>query len=269
MAVINHAKREINAKIVAYGAAGSGKGALVRCIHQRIRPSLCGPLKTMATGGDTLLFFDYIPFENSSLDGYRVCFHLYTLTGPVKNPGTWRMLLKGVDGLVLVNGDTAQTALTASQLSPLIATLGCYGRTPESLPTVVLSAAERAADPLPTLAADFAAAPVFSGSALYQEGALAAMAELSRRVMASLRTPCSGQQAPATDEGTPAAHGEYAEESENVAPVAVTGSLTLPSCCLAPGAPATVRIPVTLTTDGVGRRYTLSATLLLEEEENA
>jgi len=63
MAVINHAKREINAKIVYFGPPGCGKGALFQFIHQRIKPSLCGPLKSMPAGQDSLLFFDYIPFE--------------------------------------------------------------------------------------------------------------------------------------------------------------------------------------------------------------
>lgn len=56
MAVINHAKREINAKIVFFGPPGCGKGELFRFIHQRIKPSLCGPLKTMPAGQDSLLF---------------------------------------------------------------------------------------------------------------------------------------------------------------------------------------------------------------------
>ncbi|CAH2030373.1 hypothetical protein [Trichlorobacter ammonificans] len=268
MAVINHAKREINAKIVVYGAAGSDKGALVRCIQQRIRPSLCSPLKTMATGGDTLLFFDYVPFESSSLDGYRVCFHLYTLTGPVKNPGTWKLLLKGVDGLLLVSGATPQTSLDPSLLSPLVATLGNYGRPPDSVPTVVLCAANNApGGPLPALTADFPTAPLFSGSAHRQEGALSAVAELSRRVMASLRAPWDGPPPSTTEERVPADEDQGAPgESVTAANVA---PLSLPPCDLAPGVPATLRIPITLTTDGVSRRYTLAATLLLEAEEEA
>lgn len=137
MAVINHAKREINAKIVFFGPPGCGKGELFRFIHQRIKPSLCGPLKTMPAGQDSLLFFDYIPFEASSLDGYRIRFHLYTMTGPVSNPGTWKMTLKGVDGIALVTdgGDDDAT----ESLRVLRSMLAGYGRELHKLPRVWLT----------------------------------------------------------------------------------------------------------------------------------
>jgi ABC-type multidrug transport system ATPase subunit len=46
MAVVNHAKMEINAKIVYFGPPGSGKSTALQYIFSRIKPSLRGKMKT-------------------------------------------------------------------------------------------------------------------------------------------------------------------------------------------------------------------------------
>lgn len=191
MAVINHAKREINAKIVYYGPAAAGKGSLFRYIHQRIKPNLCGPLKSMPAGGDTLLFFDYIPFEQAILDGYQVRFHLYTLTGPVTNPGTWKMVLKGVDGLALVAEAGKERDTTTQQaLRTLQAVLAGYGRDVRQLPCVLIS---NKAEQLEQQAqaewdSSLGEFPVVRSSSRTGEGVVQALATLSQMVVQQLRT---------------------------------------------------------------------------------
>ena len=189
MAVINHAKREINAKIVYFGPPGCGKGELFRFIHQRIKPSLCGPLKTMPAGQDSLLFFDYIPFETSSLDGYRIRFHLYTMTGPVSNPGTWKMTLKGVDGIALVtNGGVSGYDDATDSLRVLRAMLTGYGRELHKLPRVWLpSDCTDGPDSETELVACFDAARTVVCSAGTGEGVLPSLALLSQEVLQALR----------------------------------------------------------------------------------
>ncbi|HEX9078618.1 MAG TPA: gliding-motility protein MglA, partial [Desulfuromonadaceae bacterium] len=79
MAIINHAKREINAKIVYFGHEGAGKGTSLQYVYSRIKPSLRGELKVLPTAGSALLFFDFTQFEQPLFNGYRIRFQIYTL----------------------------------------------------------------------------------------------------------------------------------------------------------------------------------------------
>ncbi|MBW4055775.1 MAG: hypothetical protein HIU83_10305 [Proteobacteria bacterium] len=128
MALVNHAKKEINAKIVFYGPAGSGKNTALTYIYSRIKPSLRGDLKNVPAGADNLVLFDFSPFETPLPNGYHVRFHVYTLTGTVANPATWKMTLKGTDGIIImINPATEQATETRESLLQLRDFLSAYG----------------------------------------------------------------------------------------------------------------------------------------------
>lgn len=138
MALINHAKREINAKIVYYGREGAGKRASLQYLYDRIKPSLRGELKTVPASGDSLLFFDFSPFDHPLFGGYRLRFHMYSLTGKVSNPAAWKMTLKGADGVVIV-ADAAPEMLPAARegISRLREFLAAYGVGLHDIPCVL------------------------------------------------------------------------------------------------------------------------------------
>jgi len=101
MALFNDAKREINAKIVYIGPKGAGKGTALRQIYNRLSPEHRSELKSMAVGEHQMLFFDF-SYPAAAREGrYLVRFHVYTLLAGEETPPPWKMLLKGVDGVVL------------------------------------------------------------------------------------------------------------------------------------------------------------------------
>jgi signal recognition particle receptor subunit beta len=138
MALVNHATKEINVKIVYYGAEMAGKGTSLRYVHDRIRPSLRSELKSIPVSGSPLLFFDFSPFERPVFGEYRIRFHLYTLQGVVANPAAWKMTLKGADGLVIVVDATPGKYLAAQQaLAHLRDFLDSYGVGLDDVPAVL------------------------------------------------------------------------------------------------------------------------------------
>jgi signal recognition particle receptor subunit beta len=107
MALVNDAKKEINAKIVYLGPKGAGKATALRSIYSRLKPDCRSELKCMAAGEHQMLFFDFTyPLPRRS-DGYTVRFHIYTLIAGNESTPPWKMLLKGADGIVLLADSTA------------------------------------------------------------------------------------------------------------------------------------------------------------------
>lgn len=139
MALINHSKKEINAKIIYFGPAGCGKSTALNYIYSRIKPALRGELKRIPAGGDNLLFFDFSPFDAPMPDGYHVRLHVYTLTGQVTNPATWKMTLKGVDGIVvMVDASANRLSNAQASVSQLRDYLSAYGVGLHDTPAVLL-----------------------------------------------------------------------------------------------------------------------------------
>jgi signal recognition particle receptor subunit beta len=189
MALVNHAKKEINAKIVYYGPAGSGKGAALEYIYSRIKPSLRGDLKSIPSGSDNLLFFDFNPFETSLPNGYRVRLHVYTLTGMVTNPATWKMTLKGADGIIImVTPDIERAAETEESVSQLRILLSAYGISLQDAAAVLQInsntrglQSDGAAEIASTL--DLSMLSIYRSNVSGGEGLLEPLTALSRRIL--------------------------------------------------------------------------------------
>lgn len=216
MAIVNHSKREINAKIVYFGHEGAGKGTSLRYVYDRIKPTLRGELKSLPTAGSALLFFDFTPFEQPVLDGYRIRFHIYTLHGRVANPAAWKMTLKGTDGLVFV-ADASVEGLPAAQqsLTQLRCFLNSYGVGLDDIPLVLqLNKADRTVRLSASEAASmlgFAECDTCLTTALTGDGVLEALTTLSRRIMSSIRERSAlspGGEAAVADSGS-----DYADEA--------------------------------------------------------
>jgi signal recognition particle receptor subunit beta len=102
MVVVNTAQSEINAKIVYYGPALSGKTTNLEQIYERMPSHAKGKMVSMKTRTDRTLFFDFLPLELGDMGGYKTRMLLYTVPGQVYYNATRKLVLKGADAVVFV-----------------------------------------------------------------------------------------------------------------------------------------------------------------------
>lgn len=102
MAFINPKKKEVQVKIVYYGPGRGGKTTNLEYIYKKFRERIKTEMVTIKTHGDRTLFFDFLPFDIGTVNGYDIKIQLYTVPGQVKYNATRRLVLRGVDGVVFV-----------------------------------------------------------------------------------------------------------------------------------------------------------------------
>jgi signal recognition particle receptor subunit beta len=138
MALVNHAKREINAKLVFFGPGFSGKGTNLNHIYRKLKPEHRGKLKAMNIEKDRMLFFDFAPAGQGKVGAYNVRFHIYSIIGDSTSSAAWKMVLKGADGVIFV-ADSAPDRLGANieSLHNLQNTLTAYSTGLSDLPGIL------------------------------------------------------------------------------------------------------------------------------------
>jgi len=104
---INHTSKQVTAKIVYYGTGLSGKTTNLQYIYSITNPKSRGELISMETDIERTLFFDLLPIDVGSINGYQTKFQLYTVPGQIFYDSTRKIVLKGVDGIVFV-GDSQE-----------------------------------------------------------------------------------------------------------------------------------------------------------------
>ncbi len=102
MSFINFAAREINCKIVYYGAGLGGKTTNLQYIFDKTNEKQKGKMISLATETDRTLFFDFLPLDLGTVRGFKTRFHLYTVPGQVFYDASRKLILRGVDGVVFV-----------------------------------------------------------------------------------------------------------------------------------------------------------------------
>lgn len=138
MAVFNHLRKEIDAKIVYYGPGISGKTTNLQFIHQNLKPEQRGKMVSLATEEERTLFFDFLPIELESVRGFRTRFHLYTVPGQIYYGATRRAVLSGADGVIFVaDSQTERMEDNLMSLKDLEENLRYYGKRIETIPLVI------------------------------------------------------------------------------------------------------------------------------------
>lgn len=138
MSLINYANKEINCKIVYYGCGLCGKTTNLLYIHKKVAADYRGKLVSLATETDRTLFFDFLPLDLGSIQGFTTRFHLYTVPGQVHYDASRKLILKGVDGLVFcVDSQVERTEDNIESLENLKVNLRTQGYELDNLPMVV------------------------------------------------------------------------------------------------------------------------------------
>src|SRR5512132_1172721 len=100
--VVSYSGKEINAKLVYYGAGLSGKTTNLESIYEAVPDTSRGKMVSMKTQSDRTLFFDLLPLDLGEIMGFKTRFLLYTVPGQVFYNATRKLVLKGADAIVFV-----------------------------------------------------------------------------------------------------------------------------------------------------------------------
>lgn len=138
MAAIDVRNHRIDAKIVYYGPAQSGKTTNLLNVHSRLPMDSRGPMRSIDTVDERTLFFDFMPVQAIEVGGWQIRFHLYTVPGQADYVRTRRAILGGADGVVFVADATPQQqTANESSMMELHEHLAHYGRKASEMPVVI------------------------------------------------------------------------------------------------------------------------------------
>jgi len=192
MAEANSDRREVNARIVYWGAAGAGKATNLRAIHRKLRPDHRGRLEAVATQLDPSVCSYRLPIELGEIAGVKTRIQVIAVPGGSEQAPTRKQLLDRVDGIVfVVDARRERIDDNVASLEELRSTLAAYGRALESVPLVVQYNHQDQSDPyvLEELhrKLDVKGAAVFEAVASDGTGVLPTLTTISKRVVKQLR----------------------------------------------------------------------------------
>jgi mutual gliding-motility protein MglA len=138
LSFINFAAREINCKVVYYGAGLGGKTTNLQVIYQKTADQQKGKMISLATETERTLFFDFLPLDLGSVRGFKTRIHLYTVPGQVFYDASRKLILRGVDGIVFV-ADSQEQRMDANveALDNLMSNLKEHGYDFNKIPYVL------------------------------------------------------------------------------------------------------------------------------------
>ena len=200
MATINFATREIRSKIVYFGASGAGCNTNVErlwhLVESRRRSSLhrFGPREHE----ERSWYFDFVPVRDPPVEGFQLCWQIYSLPGGIEAEAHREEVLDGVDAVVFVaDARPDRTQANVDHLLELEAMLTRRGLE-LSVMTVVLQINHRDANdarPMEALVSDLNPYnfPVVEAVAKEGTGVLETREEVASSVVARVRDTLAGE----------------------------------------------------------------------------
>jgi mutual gliding-motility protein MglA len=208
MPVVNPLAREVVFKVVYYGPGLGGKTTSLQHVHATTRPEHRGKMVSLATPVDRTLYFDFLPIRLPSVRGMSVRLQLFTVPGQVYYNATRKLVLTGVDGLVLVfDSQRARGDANAESLENLHENLRAHGRDLATLPHVIQYNKRDIEDAAPLNELESLlnrhGAPSFGSVAMRGEGIYEALEAITRGVLESFQDRMPGQGGTALSLGLP------------------------------------------------------------------
>jgi hypothetical protein len=138
MAITNYTDKEIQFKIVVHGPPFAGKSTTLHYLQSRLDASHVGELKTLKSGADTTLFFDFVPRDATLLEDFKIRFELFTVTGNVVFNAPRKLALRDADGVIfVVDSDWGKIGQDIQSFKNLEDTLKKLGTEVDELPIVL------------------------------------------------------------------------------------------------------------------------------------
>ncbi len=192
LSFINFAAREINCKIVYYGAGLGGKTTNLQVIYQKTADQQKGKMISLATETERTLFFDFLPLDLGNVRGFKTRIHLYTVPGQVFYDASRKLILRGVDGIVFV-ADSQEQRMDANveALDNLMSNLKEHGYDFNKIPYVLQLNKRDLPNILPTdlLATELRKKnePIVEAVAFQGVGVFETLKEIAKQVLTELK----------------------------------------------------------------------------------
>src|SRR5262249_7920469 len=115
-----------------------GKTTNVRYIYERTNENHRGKLISLDTETDRTLFFDFLPLDLGTVNGFKMRLSLYTVPGQIFYQASRRLILKGIDGVVFVaDSQVARVEANIESMADLRENLVDHGMSLERMPFVI------------------------------------------------------------------------------------------------------------------------------------
>jgi signal recognition particle receptor subunit beta len=192
MVFFNHSTMQMAAKIVYYGPGLCGKTTNLQHIYSHTSRDSRGEMVSLETDTDRTLFFDLLPIEVGTIQGFSTRIQLYTVPGQVFYNTTRKLVLKGVDGVVFV-ADSQRPMQQANRESfaNLEENLREIGLTADELP-LVLQYNKRDLKDICTVeeidrALNRGGWPAYEAAAIHGQGVFETLRAISKLTLLSLK----------------------------------------------------------------------------------
>jgi signal recognition particle receptor subunit beta len=211
MAKLSREAAEVNARILYWGAQGSGKTANLLAAWSKLRPDHRGKVREVRSPTDPSTTYEVLPIALGEVAGTRTQIELVAVPGAPEQAPARKQMLDQVDGIVwVVDSTPGRVQANLESFEELRQALAAYGRSLSQVPLVVEYNKHDLTDPFALedlhRKLDLGGAPVFEAVASEGTGVMQALSTISKLVIRALREQnLAGGAAPARPEPPPAA----------------------------------------------------------------